>query len=260
VLDAPPADTPALVRVRDGRNNVVQTLNLRTNAFGTIHGAFDLAEGAMLGTYAIEATVDQELHRQAFKVEDYRKPDYKVMVSTNGSRFISGETIEGTVESAYFFGEPVSGAKVAIKLYYLRERYWWETDTGSEYIWYADRNLGRGRTDAEGRFSFDWDATLCRNDRDPYWGSSLKRCTWGIEATVEDGSQQPVSGFAVLHVYSAKESVHLEAGGYLYAPGQAIPVEINVSTVFGEAVADRVVTLSVRRWTSGKRFRPGNEC
>ncbi|WP_374688901.1 Ig-like domain-containing protein, partial [Promineifilum sp.] len=50
----PPEGTQVIVRLRDARNNVVRTQWLGTDAFGAVYDSFDVAEGAMLGTYAIE--------------------------------------------------------------------------------------------------------------------------------------------------------------------------------------------------------------
>ena len=71
VLSRMPANSPVTVRIRDPRNNVVQTYNVTTNDLGTVHEAFDIAEGAMLGNYAVEIAIGNETHQQVFKVEDH---------------------------------------------------------------------------------------------------------------------------------------------------------------------------------------------
>ncbi len=54
ILDILPEGTAVTARLRDARNNVVQTIELATNNYGTVNGEFQVAEGAMLGNYAIE--------------------------------------------------------------------------------------------------------------------------------------------------------------------------------------------------------------
>ncbi|MCP4425491.1 MAG: hypothetical protein GY803_13440 [Chloroflexi bacterium] len=248
VLDILPAGTPATVRIRDARNNVVQTVELITNDFGTIDGQFQLAEGVTLGDYAVEVVLDGESHRQTFKVEDYRKPDYQVTVTTNGDRFVAGDEIEVTVDTAYFFGEPVPDAAIVVNQFMLRERYWYD-ESDDEYIWYQsyERPIN-GRTDENGRFTFTIDAQAGELESD--WRSSVKRGLRAIEATVDDGSHQTVSGFAMVEIFNAAEKLTLETNGYAHEPDKPFSIQANVQTIFDEPVNGRAVSLTLRRWTS----------
>lgn len=248
VLSRPPVGTPVTVRIRDARNNVVQTLHLTTGEFGTVFGQFSLAEGAMLGDYTVEMVVDGEAHRQIFKVQDYRKPDYQVQVTPERTRYVAGETITVTVESRYFFGEPVAGAPAEVKIYQLGQQYCWEDCPPKEkYVWYAsERPPIRATTDADGRFTF----TLPAEYRNKYWWwETAHRTLWGIEATVNDGSHQTVSHFAVVEVYPTAEHLSLDPGGYLHAPGQPFTVQMTVRTIFDEPVPNRAVRLELARYS-----------
>ncbi|MGH2543744.1 MAG: MG2 domain-containing protein, partial [Ardenticatenaceae bacterium] len=251
-LSLPPVGTPVTVRIRDARNNVVQSFELRTNDFGTVDGAFQLADGAMLGRYAAEVVMDAESHRQPFKVEDYRKPDYEVTVTTDARQYIEGDAITVTVDNRYFFGEPVPNAEVVIRRYGLERAYYGgEQDDASGaptgYTWYESFLPEiRGRSDADGRTTFTFQAEMGEHAPPPYaWESSLKESTWAIEATVDDGSHQSVSGFAVVEVYNAAERPSLEHGGYFKRPGQPFTVQAEVTTLAGEPVAGRALRLEL---------------
>ena len=135
ILDMPPEGTTVTTRMRDERNNVVQTLELFTNHYGTVHGQFNLAEGAMLGEYHVEIEVDNDVQRQLFKVEDYRKPDFEVTLANSEQTVIAGEAVEVTIDANYYFGEPVPEADITVKQYVLAERDWWD-ENSSEFIWY----------------------------------------------------------------------------------------------------------------------------
>jgi uncharacterized protein YfaS (alpha-2-macroglobulin family) len=253
VLDVLPAGTPVQARIRDARDNVVQTYPLSTNEFGTVYGAFDLAEGAMLGNYVVEVVVGDEPHRQVFKVEDYRKPDYKVTIVTGSDRVVAGQMVEGRVESAYYIGQPVADAEIKLNLFRLGEPYWWDGGSDQEYTWYPrSKPLATGRTDADGRFTFAWQAAIVDQGSQPYWYSSQKRQIWGIEATVDDGSNQPVSGFAVIQVFDAAEQIDVDAHGYLHEPGQPFAIDARVTTILDEPVAGRALDITLRRWTPEK--------
>jgi hypothetical protein len=256
VLSLPPTETEVVVRIRDGRNNIVQTFALATNDFGTVNGTFQLAEGAMLGHYNVEAELDGTSHRQLFKVEDYRKPDYEVTLTTNATKYLPGDSIEITIDSAYFFGEPVANASVTVRQ--LRQEQYW-SENGPQTSWYEGYGTSNrtmtGRTDANGRltltlpiptdtylgesYSYDWS-----------WGSNLRTVTWGLEATVNDGSQQTVSGFATVQLYGAAERIEANTGGYVQEPGRPFPITADVQTIFDEPVANRALKVELARWNN----------
>lgn len=253
ILTVPPAGMPVMVRIRDGRDNVVQTFALTTNDFGTVNGAFQLAEGAMLGNYHVEVVAAETSHQQLFKVEDYRKPDYEVTITTDADKYLVGSTIEVTVDTAYYFGEPVPNASVVIRRF-TQEQSWYGGG------WYEDYDAAQhpitGRTDADGRFTTTISIprdTYLSNSYDYYWswGSSLRQGNWGIEATVDDGSHQTVTGFQVVSLYDALEVIDANFGSYVQAPGQPFIISADVQTVFGEPVANRQLTLELARWQRG---------
>ncbi len=252
VLSQLPPDTPITVRLRDARNNVVRTIELATNEFGAVDGEFQLAENIMLGEYAVEIEVDGETHRQDFDVEEYRKPDYEVTLQPAAEHVIAGEEVEVLIESDYYFGEPVADAPVKITLYELGGRYAWDTSSDDPYIWYQNERPERaGRTDDEGRLTYTFEAELQTygGAQGFGWHTNLQESTWGIEATVNDGSHQTVSNFTVVKVYNTAEKIELDTGGYVHTPGEPFPVEVTVETIAGEPVADRTITLTARRWS-----------
>jgi uncharacterized protein YfaS (alpha-2-macroglobulin family) len=248
ILDMVPAGTGVTVRIRDARNNVLQTIELVTNHFGTVNGEFNLADGAMLGTYAVEMVLEGESHRQAFKVEDYRKPDYEVSVRTDADRYVTGETVRVTLHTSYFFGEPVANADVVVSRFLLGERYWW-MEGDDDFIWYQSyTDPITGKTDADGRLTLTLPAEMSYYVSQVNWRSSLEQSIWAIEATVDDGSRQTVSGFAVYRVFNAAERVDIDTGGYAKEPGKSFTVRAQVTTVDDEPVSGRSLQLDLLRW------------
>ncbi len=247
LLSVPPAGTAVTVRIRDARNNVVQTQELITNDFGTVNGEFQIAEGASLGAYTVEVIFNGTDHRQIFKVEDYRKPDYEVTVSTDAAAYVRGDTAEVTIDTAYFFGEPVANAEVTLRRFQVSPDWY----TPGLYTWYQlyGANDLRGTTDENGRLTLTIPLSgdsLFFEQRD--WYSSLGQIEWGLEATVDDGSRQTVSGHAVITIYDAVEYLAVETDGYVQEPGSPFRISATVKTVFDEPVANRQLELSLRRW------------
>ncbi len=255
-LSVPPAGVKATVRLRDARNNVASSMELETNALGSVNGQFVLSDGAMLGNnYAIEVSVGNSTFRQILKVQDYRKPDYEVTVTTDAARYVIGDAIKVTLDTRYFFGEPVPGASLTIKQYELMRRYWWEMDPSSgedtdPYTWY--QNFGvtpvTAQTDANGHYALTLQATGSQFAQVNDWETGIKYSTWGIEVTVDDGSHQTVSAFAVVDVYEAAEKLTLDVGDYLKKPGAAFTLRARADTIFDTPVANRALKLELHAY------------
>ena len=247
LLSLPPAGTAVTVRIRDSRNNVVQTQELTTNNFGTINGSFQIAAGASLGVYTVQLSFNGTDHSQIFKVEDYRKPDYEVTVSTDAAAYVQGDEVEVTIDTAYFFGEPVANASVTLRRFQVQPDWY----TPGLYTWYQlyGANDLRGTTDENGRLTLTVRLSgdgLYFEQRD--WRSNLGEIQWGLEATVDDGSRQTVSGHAVITIYDAVEYLEVETGSYVQEPGVPFSISAAVQTIFDEPVANRQLELSLRRW------------
>ena len=113
-----------------------------TDAFGGIEGEFPLAKGAMLGTYQI--LVMNNLNQGgSFRVEEYKKPEYEVTVDAPTEPVALGEKVTAKIKAKYFFGAPVTKAKVKYKV--LRSAHdsrWhptarWDWFYGRGYGWFA---------------------------------------------------------------------------------------------------------------------------
>ena len=78
----------------------------------------------------------------SFEVEEYKKPEYEVRVTPAKARVLQGEAVQAVIDSRYYFGEPVNGAKVKYAVY--RDRYWFP-------LWYEpDDDAPQEGADAEG--------------------------------------------------------------------------------------------------------------
>lgn len=197
-----PENAALTARLHDARGNVVRTIYLTPNEFGAVSSLFRIAEGAMLGNYAVEVTVGNESYRRNFKVQDYHKPDYEVYVTTDAASYTAGETIHVSADSQYLFGQPVANARVVVKQYELGPNYYCEWNCSAEEVWYDSyRPEITGQTDAEGRFEFTLSAE-----------TGYTSHKWGIEVTVDDGSHQAVSNFAVVEVFNPPDPVSHNPG------------------------------------------------
>ena len=99
-----------------------------------------LPADATLGVYSVidhadgtrRPTNHDPLGGGSFRVEEYKKPEYEVTVDAPNEPVMLGEKIEATIKAKYYFGSPVTKAKVKYKV----------QRTGHDEPWYPPRSLG----------------------------------------------------------------------------------------------------------------------
>lgn len=251
VLSMPPAGTPITITVRDARNNAVRTMNLITNDFGAVNGQFEIAEGATLGSYNLEIIIGQDTSKREFKVQEYRKPDYDVTVTTPQTRYVSGDFVPVTISVQTFFGEPISSGTVSILNYYASPYSYWDQNYGS-VSWrlpYDGPTDTTTNLDANGLAAYELDTSRLGDYGEHVdWRSSLRRTTWAIEGTANDGSNQTASGQAIIEVYSAAINPQLDTNGFTHPLDQPLTVNVTVQDIWDQPLPDHAVAVSLRRW------------
>jgi uncharacterized protein YfaS (alpha-2-macroglobulin family) len=246
-------NTSITVNLLDPRSNLLQTQTLRTNSFGTINSQFIIPEGGGLGLYKLEVLVDGESQTQAFKVQDYRKPDIQVTVASDSDQYVQGETVKVRVDANYFFGQPVAGAHISVTLYELWPDWdwWWdgdETDSkiNEKFNWSSDgKKLPFGITDANGVFTNTFKAQIGEYTSYSWWKDSLEKNLWAIEVTVDDGSNQQTSSSKIIQVYNSDIKISLDRGSFFKEAGKSFIVEGKVTNLQNEPVANQELSLTL---------------
>ena len=178
---------------------------------GAFAGRFRLPADAALGGYWIAAWTRKAgdyLGNIHFRVEEYKKPEYRVAVKLPSGAVRIGETISASVSADYYFGQPVADAEVSCSVYREKaEPYFpltgpfdWLYGRGyllssSSFFWhffpyYSERSLvlrTAGKLSAEGKFEFKI-PTAGIKER---FGADNYRYT--VSAEVTDSSRRVVS-------------------------------------------------------------------
>ncbi len=122
------------VTIADQDDHALLDKDMPLSAAGNVTGDLTLPATATLGYYTIRLRngpasddVDADAGNGQFRVEDYRKPEYQVRVSPAKPRLLQGETMPVVIDARYFFGEPVSNAKVKYRVYHS-PHYWWDEE------------------------------------------------------------------------------------------------------------------------------------
>lgn len=111
-----------------------------TDEYGGIDGECPLPKGSALGVYQL---LIANQGGGNFRVEEYKKPEFEVRVEAPKEPITLGEKIQVTIQAKYFFGAPVTKAKVKYKV--LRSSHngtWhpagpWDWFYGRGYWWFA---------------------------------------------------------------------------------------------------------------------------
>ncbi|PCJ59514.1 MAG: alpha-2-macroglobulin [Planctomycetota bacterium] len=114
------------------------TFTKTTDNFGGVNGEFTIPNDATLGSYRI---LVNNRYFITFRVEEYKKPEFEVKIETPKTTIKLGDTVKVKIKANYYFGAPVTEAKIKYKV--LRQDHdfsWfpirpWDWLYGSGYGW-----------------------------------------------------------------------------------------------------------------------------
>ena len=254
-----PSGRSVSVQVMDPDQKPVYQKTLAVSANGSIHDEIPLAATAALGPYFMQVkSGDTFVGGGSFEVQEYKKPEYEVRVLPAKGRILEGETTQVTVDSRYFFGEPVANAKVTYGIY--RDTYyfplWYDADedTGSDQADTGDTSgnnadndsdsgdqVGQqeGQTDADGKMVLTLPTKLSDRKED---------FVYRIEAQVIDQGKRAISGTAWVVATYGSFLVHATPDAYIYTPGGKAVMTVEALDYDRKPVSARV-HVELLRWS-----------
>jgi alpha-2-macroglobulin family protein/MG2 domain-containing protein/macroglobulin-like protein len=137
----PVANQDLLFEVEDSKGNKVFKKTMRTSEFGVAAVDFQLADEVNMGDYHLRAALANHRTEKTVTVRRYVLPKFKVAATADKSFYLPREKVHVTLQSDYFFGKPVSAAKIEV--------------TASTFdIQFRTFQTWTGRTDAQGAAKF----------------------------------------------------------------------------------------------------------
>ncbi len=162
--------TKCRIIVRDGTGQeTLRREGLRLDEWGGVEISFAIPEDARLGQW--RASLDPAPDGLpggscAFRVEEFRKPEYEVTVDAPEKPVRLGDAFEATVRADYFHGAPVTNATVKVKV--LRQ------SLGERWfpVWDWDWLYGPGAWWPMSRAEWcpGWESWHCIVPPPPWWG------------------------------------------------------------------------------------------
>jgi uncharacterized protein YfaS (alpha-2-macroglobulin family) len=159
------ADKPFTVQIHNPKGEKVYEKGFTADAYGGLSGEFLLPAGATLGNYSLAIPFQGG---GAFRVEEYKKPEFEVKIDAPKAPVRLGEQVVATIRAKYYFGAPVVNAKVKYKV--LRSNYsgtWyprgaWDWLYGTGYWWFSP----------DYAWYPGWSEWGCRRPLPWWWGAS----------------------------------------------------------------------------------------
>lgn len=260
--------------VRDREGAAVREVLATASVFGTADLAVKVPAGAKLGDWDAALELRRRgrwvpLARTAFRIAEYRPPEFLVDVLTASAPGVAGDTLRATIEGRYLFGAPMARASVAWTARQVPLDPWeievpgaegWTLgETGAWYEEFEDRATPvrtlvalADSLDAQGRLTV---AVAVPGDS----GARPVRAT--VEATVSDVNRQRVSGSTTVTVHPAAFYLGLrpQGNGWFWQAGTPVTVDVAAFATGGGMVPGVAVTGTVvrREWHSVRRERGG---
>ena len=248
------------VTISDENDKAVFDQQMPLSAEGTVIGDFTLPKDASLGYYTVKVGDEAENNVSCgFHVEDYRKPEYRVQVSAGQKRVLEGELMPVTIDSQYFFGEPVANATVHYRVYH-EPHYWWAdeedssdgdstSDDANEQTSYAgdEETEQTGELDAKGLMVIQVPTHIYGN------GQINVDQDYVVEAGVTDDANREITGRGRFLATYGTFRINVEAVNYAVHAGDNAKFKVTALDYEDKPVATSVhVQLVFRYYDNGK--------
>lgn len=235
-FDRPDAE----VVVADANEKVVFRRQVKLDEFGALNASFPVAATAALGYYTVRVQSGDAIASGAFEVQEYRKPEFEVIV-TPATRFeVQGREAVVNVQARYYFGQPVANAQlrwvVNQQPYYSPLRWDDSIDGNDNSYWYGDNQTAEGtlRLDADGKATVRIPLAIDENGRD---------FSARIEAQVTDAANREVSGRTVVHATFGTFLLSAESGSSVHRAGSSTQVSVRAVDYLGNVQPNVPLTL-----------------
>ena len=263
----PPVGTKVDLNIYDPSQNVVVSKTLKTNDMGTVSGSFDIPEKAPLGDYTIELSVGDESFDHDFLVAEYRKPQFHTEITTGKTDYVDGETLKAKMHAEYFFGGPLSNAKVEWRIvahdapftwkcpvtqscpdYQFEEQPWWIFE--EEEDWDREIASGTGKTDANGNFLLSVPVKIPK-------AKVAQRLT--VEFDVQGPNGMFSASRASVRVHKGAVYAGLAINSYVYESGSKVGVKFITVGNTGKILPNQKFRFNVikEEWVNVKKESNG---
>ncbi len=226
------------VQIKDANYQVVDSLMLRPNAYGSVNGSFKLPAGRLSGRYTIEVVYGKRQSQSGFQVEEYKRPQFYAEIDKIKETYKLGDSVKISGKAEAYAGNPVDGAPVQYRVYRTSSFYFpWRF---ARSIWppYSREKVelanGITTTDEQGNFTIRFLAVPDLSV-DEKWKPVFH---YTVEADVTDrnGETRSATGMVSLSNISTLININ-ETGGNSFDADSTRNLQLTAVNVQGEKVA-----------------------
>ena len=214
------------------------------NEMGTAAAQFALPKEAMLGYFQIRATVQAggRTFRTYgnFQVEDFKRPDYELELSSPEKPLEYGKAAQVTGHAQYYFGTPLQNATVKYTVSrqeYLPPFYWWR------YIMpTAPKQIAQGETKTDEKGDFRISFTPSAQEKDEAFAQYV------VKAEVYDESGRAINTERAYKISAQPKLFKVEFAQGFYDAGKETPsfAKLDLTDADGKSVSGKV-TVQIAR-------------
>jgi hypothetical protein len=166
--NSPMGDKEFSVRFSDTNDEGIDTVTVVSDEYGRIQGSFVVPKDRMNGDFHIsmENPFDggnRYLGIWTVKVSEYKTPTFEVTFPDARNSYVAGQPVKVTGKAMTYSGLPVQNTEVRLSLIQNEWSWWWwrmHNDNGTHLM---DTTVV---TDAQGNFTFEFDANLFSENKD----------------------------------------------------------------------------------------------
>ena len=234
----------AEVVASDPNDKVIFRRQVRADGFGAVEATFPVPATAALGNYTLTVHSGDMQTSSAFEVQEYRKPEFEVIVTPEKRFVLQGSEAVVTVQARYYFGQPVANGRLHYVVnqqpYYSPLRWDDGLDGEENSYFYGDEQSKEGtlRLDANGRAQVRIPLDEDENGHD---------YSARIEAQVTDAASREVSGNTIVHATYGTFLLSSQMTGSVFRANSPIQVSARAIDYTGAPQPNVPLTLSLER-------------
>ncbi len=191
----------AQAQLRDVNYKIVDSLLVRTDDFGTLHGDLTLPKECLTGTFTLTVSSKSQSGAKRIKVEEYKRPTFTAETNPLTAQYALGDTVQVEGMAQTYAGVPVANARVQYEV--RRTAWFFRTDSGEE------TKTGETTTGEDGKFCIPVELTKYDEDNGNPRCLRYNRYTYEVNYTVTAENGETAQGSTA--VSAATKPYYLKA-------------------------------------------------
>lgn len=262
--------------LEDPDNTPIWSGKVKTSKYGTFNGVLEIPKDGKTGAYQVNISYpDGSSSYERIEIDEYRKPEYKVDVTALETRVNAGGKAKARIKAMYYFGAPVTNAKVKYTIYTQNDwfgryrlmsrpdyySYFDDWDNGGGDYYYGGEYVSEGtvETDAAGEAIVEFDTKPVNSELEGVFDSSYDDKRYKVEVEVTDISRLSVLSSGFVSVTPGDFVLFVEPKSYIAKVGEKISSEVRAVDYEGHPVVNKQVNVQLMRrvWDRNAHYYRG---